>query len=387
MTNSPGDKPPFWRDDRFWRIALQVLAVIAVVTIFAILGSNLNSNMQRSGVKFGFDFLQRNASFAIGESVIPYDPATDSYLQVLLAGLVNTLRVAISGIILTTFVGILAGIAQFSDNWLLNKISLVYVEIVRNTPLLLQLLFWYGLLIQLPSVENRINLFDSIFLSKRGIYLPWVSFPQAWGWFAVLFVGAIAAILLWRWRTKIMVEQGASGKPQLIALSSMAVAALLIITIGLGWQAPQVTENGSFVGGLRLSVEFSALLTGLVFYTGGFIAEIVRAGIQSVSQGQWEAANSLGLKSGLVMRLVIFPQALRVMIPPLNSQYQNLVKNSSLAIAVAYPDIYSVANTTFNQTGRVVEVILIIMFTYLFFNLLISSGMNLLNRTVQLRER
>ena len=145
MTNPPGDKPPFWRDDRFWRIALQVLAVIAVVTIFAILGSNLNSNMQRSGVKFGFDFLQRNASFAIGESVIPYDPATDSYLRVLLAGLVNTLRVAISGIILTTFVGILAGIAQFSDNWLLNRISLVYVEIVRNTPLLLQLLFWYGL--------------------------------------------------------------------------------------------------------------------------------------------------------------------------------------------------------------------------------------------------
>ena len=387
MTNSPGDKPPFWRDDRFWRIALQVLAVVAVVTIFAILGSNLSSNMQRSGVKFGFDFLQRNASFAIGESVIPYDPATDSYFQVLLAGLVNTLRVAISGIILTTFVGILAGIAQFSDNWLLNKISLVYVEIVRNTPLLLQLLFWYGLLIQLPSVENRINLFDSIFLSKRGIYLPWMSFPQAWGWFAVLFVGAIAAILLWRWRTKIMVEQGASGKPQLITLASMAVAAVLIITIGLGWQVPQVAENGSFVGGLRLSVEFSALLTGLVFYTGGFIAEIVRAGIQSVSQGQWEAANSLGLKSGLVMRLVIFPQALRVMIPPLNSQYQNLVKNSSLAIAVAYPDIYSVANTTFNQTGRVVEVILIIMFTYLFFNLLISSGMNLLNRTVQLRER
>ena len=387
MTHSPGDKPPFWRDDRFWRIALQVLAIIAVVTIFAILGSNLSSNMQRSGVKFGFDFLQRNASFAIGESVIPYDPATDSYFQVLLAGLVNTLRVAISGIILTTFVGILAGIAQFSDNWLLNRISLVYVEIVRNTPLLLQLLFWYGLLIQLPSVENRINLFDSIFLSKRGIYLPWMSFPQAWGWFAVLFVGAIAAILLWRWRTKIMVEQGASGKPQLITLASMAVAAVLIITIGLGWQVPQVAENGSFVGGLRLSVEFSALLTGLVFYTGGFIAEIVRAGIQSVSQGQWEAANSLGLKSGLVMRLVIFPQALRVMIPPLNSQYQNLVKNSSLAIAVAYPDIYSVANTTFNQTGRVVEVILIIMFTYLFFNLLISSGMNLLNRTVQLRER
>ena len=387
MTHSPGDKPPFWRDDRFWRIALQVLAIIAVVTIFAILGSNLSSNMQRSGVKFGFDFLQRNASFAIGESVIPYDPATDSYLQVLLAGLVNTLRVAISGIILTTFVGILAGIAQFSDNWLLNRISLVYVEIVRNTPLLLQLLFWYGLLIQLPSVENRINLFDSIFLSKRGIYLPWVSFPQAWRWFAVLFVGAITGILLWRWRTKIMVEQGASGKPQLITLASMAVAAVLIITIGLGWQVPQVAENGSFVGGLRLSVEFSALLTGLVFYTGGFIAEIVRAGIQSVSQGQWEAANSLGLKSGLVMRLVIFPQALRVMIPPLNSQYQNLVKNSSLAIAVAYPDIYSVANTTFNQTGRVVEVILIIMFTYLFFNLLISSGMNLLNRTVQLRER
>lgn len=387
MTNNVSPKPPIWRDERFWKIAFQVLAVVAVVTVFAILGSNLSRNLQRSGIQLGFDFLNNKASFAISETtLVEYDPGRDPYKQVLIAGLLNTIRVAVSGIILTTVVGILAGVAQFSDNWLLRKLSEVYVEIVRNTPLLLQLLFWYSVFLQLPRVEEKITWPGPIFLSKRGINIPWPASPQFGLWLAILAVGAIAAFFLWKWRTKVMVEQGASGQTQLFALWAMAIGAILIVVFAFGWQAPQATETG-ISGGLRLSIEFSALLIGLVFYTGAFIAEIVRAGIQSVPKGQWEAARSLGLNSGSLMQLVIFPQALRVMIPPLNSQYQNLIKNSSLAIAVAYPDIYNVANTTFNQTGRVVEIICVIMLIYLGFNLLVSLLMNLLNRSVQIQER
>jgi general L-amino acid transport system permease protein len=209
-------------------------------------------------------------------------------------------------------------------------------------------------------------------------------------WLGFLVIAAIASFWIWKQRTKIMVEKGASGQPQLIALGIIALVSLLIILFGFGWEVPAITgtENNPVLrGGLRLTIEFSALLVGLVFYTAAYIAEIVRAGIQSVAKGQWEAARSLGLKPGLVMRLVVFPQALRVIIPPLNSQYLNLAKNSSLAIAVAYADLYNVANTTFNQSGRAVEVMVIIMATYLTINLIISLFMNFLNRRVQLQER
>jgi general L-amino acid transport system permease protein len=198
---------------------------------------------------------------------------------------------------------------------------------------------------------------------------------------------AIAAVVIWRWRTQVIVDQGATGQTQLILLGILALLALLIIIFALGWEAPTAQEGGGATGGLRLSREYVASLTALVFYTGAFIAEIVRAGIQSVSRGQWEAGRSLGLPATLLMRLVVFPQALRVIIPPLNSEFMNLAKNSSLAFAVAYPELYSVANTTFNQTGRPIEVFLILMATYLLMNLLITVGMNTLNQTVQFKER
>ncbi|MEA5597990.1 ABC transporter permease subunit [Rivularia sp. UHCC 0363] len=301
----------FWRDRRFWRIATQVIAVILAITIVSILSVNVSRNLQRLGIQFGFDFLQQEASFDIGETPIAYKP-TDDYSRALWVGLLNTLRVAVAGIILTTIMGIGAGIARLSDNWLVRNIALVYVEIFRNTPLLLQLLFWYSaVFLNLPNVNNKISLGGLIYLSQSGLE----------------------------------------------------------------------------VLGIKFSSELAALLIGLVFYTGSFIAEIVRGGIQSVSRGQWEAARSLGLKPGLIMRLVIFPQALRVIIPPLTSQYLNLTKNSSLAIAIGYPDIYFVASTTFNQTGKAVEVMLLIMLTYLIFSLTISLVMNLFNRSVQIRER
>ncbi len=308
MTNS---KPPIWRDRRFWLIATQLIAVFLAVIVVTIIWGNLIRNLQQLGIQFGFDFLKQQASFDIGETIINYNP-TDTYSRALWVGLINSLRIAVIGIFLTTIVGITAGIARLSDNWLLRKIALVYVEIFRNTPLLLQLLFWYfAVFLSFPKREDQISVWGFAGLSQNGLELPWFT----------------------------------------------------------------------------LSPEFSALLLGLVFYTGAFIAEIVRGGIQSVPKGQWEAARSLGLKPGLVMRLVIFPQALRVIIPPLTSQYLNLTKNSSLAIAIGYPDVYFVASTTFNQTGKAVEVMLLIMLTYLTLSLTISVVMNLFNRTVQIPER
>lgn len=388
MTTNQKHTIPLWRDDRFWKIALQVIVLVIVLSLFTLFINNLRLNLQQTGgTLFNFSFLDSTAGFAIGESIIPYQ-ATDPYRQVLLAGLINSLRVMFFGIILTTLLGIAAGVSYFSDNWLVRQITVTYVEIVRNTPLLLQLLFWYGVFLQLPAIENTLQFWGSIYLNKRGVFLPWPASSVVWFWLAVLLIGAIAAFLIWRWRIKIIVEQGKSGQFQLRLLWGIGIIALLIILFGLGWQRPVPAENGrTIAGGLRLTIEFTTLLVGLVVYTGAYIAEIVRSGIQSVPKGQWEAARSLGLKSGLVMQLVVFPQALRVIIPPLNSQYLNLAKNSSLAIAVAYPDIYSVANTTFNQSGRVVEVMLIIMATYLSIDLMISLGMNLLNSSVQLKER
>ncbi|MTJ46572.1 amino acid ABC transporter permease [Dolichospermum sp. UHCC 0259] len=308
MTNS---KPPLWRDNRFWQNAIQLIFVFLAVVIVVILWGNIKRNLQQLGIQFGFNFLKQQASFDIGETLINYKP-TDAYNYALLVGLINSLRIAVMGIFLTTIVGITAGIARLSDNWLVKKISLVYVEVFRNTPLLLQLLFWYfAVFLSFPKADNKMSFLGLVNFSQNGIQLPWFT----------------------------------------------------------------------------LSPEFSSLLLGLTFYTGAFIAEIVRGGIQSVPKGQLEAAKSLGLNPGLAMRLVIFPQALRVIIPPLTSQYLNLTKNSSLAIAIGYPDIYFVASTTFNQTGKAVEVMLLIMITYLTLSLIISFTMNLFNRSVQIKER
>ncbi len=380
---------PLWRDDRFWRVALQVLAVVAVVAIAWLLIHNVRVNLLRAGTQFGFGFLDTQAAFDIQESIIPYDPATDSYRRVLIAGFLNTLRVIIPGIVLTTLLGILAGVASFSDNWLLRKGSLLYVEVIRNTPLLLQLYFWYrAVFSRLPDPDERLEWVNAIYLSNRGVFLPWPGMTwQFFGSAIAVVLLAIAGFFTWRWRTKLMVEAGASGQSQLFALWALGIVAVLLVLVGFGWQVPQETGSAVFEGGLRLSAEFSAILLGLVIYTGAYISEIVRAGIESVAKGQWEAAQALGLKPGTIMRLVVFPQALRVIIPPLNSQYMNLAKNSSLAIAVGYVDIYSVANTTYNQSGRPVEVMLIIMATYLILDLLISATMNTLNNLVQLRER
>lgn len=391
VNDSSGEKmtlKALLRDERFWKIAFQIITLIVVIGIFAFLIGNLNQNLARQGTAFGFDFLRNPAGFSIGESAVEYLP-NDPYWKALAVGLSNTITLVAAGIVLTTVVGIAAGVASFSTNWLLYKLSRVYVGLVRNVPLLLQLFFWYFAIYgTLPRPENQINFLGLTYLNNRGVYIPWPSSAQlALLGIATIVIGTGIAFYLWQWRTRLRVETGRGGQAQLIGLAVLGVIALLILTLGLNWQAPQGVEGGGVTGGLRLSREYVASLTALVFYTSAFVAEIVRAGIQSVSKGQWEAARSLGLQPGLVMRLVVFPQSMRVIIPPMNSEYMNLTKNSSLAFAVAFPEIYSVANTTYNQTGRPVEVFLILMATYLLICLGITLVMNQLNRAVQFKER
>lgn len=386
------DLPTLLRDTRFWRVAGQAIAVLLVVLLVILIIDNVIYNLRQLGIELGFDFLRIQASFDIGESIIAYNPS-NSYARAIFVGLVNSLRVIVLGLILATILGVLAGIARLSSNWLLRSFALVYVEIFRNAPLLLQLFFWYfAVFLKLPNIENRIALPGATYLTSRGVFLPWLQANAGTGlWLVLLAIGIVGAIALWRWRTRITLEQGSPGNQAGWALGPLVAAALLALiltqTLPFGLSLPQVVGGTQIQGGLRLTPEFATLLIGLVVYTGSFIAEIVRAGIQAVPRGQWEAARALGLKEGRVMRMVILPQALRVIVPPLTSQYLNLAKNSSLAIAIGFPDVYFVASTTFNQTGRAVEVMLLIMVTYLTISLIISLLMNLYNRTVQLKQR
>jgi general L-amino acid transport system permease protein len=385
------DLPKLVRDVRFWKIAGQVLAVVLIVTVVGILTDNLIYNLQRLGIGLGFGFLNSQASFDIGESLIAYSPA-DSYSRAITVGLVNSLRVIVLGLILATIIGLVVGIARLSDNWLVRNIALVYVELFRNIPLLVQLLFWYlAVFLKLPQVEDAIALSGVLVLSQRGVVVPWLIGNAATGiWVLLLGIGIVAAAWVWRWRSQVMLEQGRPGRQLLWAAGTIGVALLLALIVTRREpflvSLPRV-NNGAIEGGLGFSPELCALLLGLVFYTGSFIAEIVRAGIQAVPKGQWEAARALGLKGNLIMRLVVLPQSLRVIIPPLTSQYLNLSKNSTLALAIGFPDFFSVASTTFNQTGRSVQVMLLFAATYLAISLIISLVMNFINSRVQVKER
>ncbi|MGK7940816.1 MAG: amino acid ABC transporter permease [Crocosphaera sp.] len=392
MTNINDEKIPFWRDTRVIKILIQFLFIAVIVGFLIIFANNLISNFKQLGLTFGFGFIvdpDLNSRFNIGDSPIPYQP-TDPYFKAILVGLLNSLRVMITGIILALILGIMVGLGRLSNNWLLQKIATIYVEIIRNTPLLLQLFFWYfAVFLKFPKIDNPLILLNSIFLSNQGIYVP---FPlrniQTLLGILTLIFSSIVMIILWRKQTQIIQQQGTNGNIYNLFYGVIGIILILMIIFGLDWQFPNYdAEIQRIQGGLSLSPEFATLLTGLTIYTAAFIAEVVRAGIQSVSKGQWEAAKALGLKGTLVMRLVIFPQALRVMIPPLTSEFLNLAKNSSLAIAIGYNDIYAVSNTISNQTGKSIQMLLVVMTTYLIFNLIISSGMNWLNRSVQIKEK
>jgi general L-amino acid transport system permease protein len=367
------------------------LAILIFYVIYSGL-SNAATNLARAGIASGFDFLGQRAGFDIGQTLISYTN-NSTYQRAFFVGLTNTLFVAAIGIVIATIIGFIVGIARLSKNFLVRKIATVYVETLRNIPLLLQLLFWYkAVLATLPAPRASITaLNDSVFLNNRGLILPqWLPEPGAGVFYGSIAVGVIAAIAISRWATK---RQMATGQrfPTFRTVLALVVGLPLVVFFLMG--TPFTTEypelqGFNFVGGVSVRPEFMALLLGLALYTAAFIAEIVRAGILAVSKGQTEAAYSLGIKPNHTMRLVIIPQALRVIIPPLTSQYLNLTKNSSLAVAVGYPDLVSVfSGTVLNQTGQAVEVISITMLVYLTLSLLTSAFMNWFNSRVALVER
>lgn len=378
-----------WNDIGVRKVVFQTVLVACVAAIAFILWWNASGNIARRGLEVGFAFLQKTANFAIGETVIPYSPA-DSYARALLAGLSNTIVIAIAGCVLTTVLGVLFGVLRLSPNPFLSRLVGVYVEIGRNVPLLLQLFFWYSLCTRLSGPRQALSPLPGVFLSNRGLRLP-ALVPNDGLLFAAL--GLLAAVLVWlvlsRWARRVQERTG--QRPRILpwGLALLLLAPLAAIRLASNPIAADVPElqGFNFTGGQEFSPEFVALLFGLVFYTTAFVTEIVRGGIQSVSKGQWEAARSLGLPARRIMRLVILPQAMRTIIPPLASQYINLTKNSSLAVAIGFPDLINISNTVINQTGQALEVILVFMGCYLTINLLISALMNRLNAAFLAKER
>jgi general L-amino acid transport system permease protein len=379
-----------WRNPTFRGIAYQVVFVAAVASLIAFVVHNTLGNIGRQNIATGFGFLHREAAFGIGESLITYSPA-DTYARALMVGLTNTLHVAALGIVLATMLGTLMGLARLSGNWLVRKLARAYVETFRNIPLALQLFFWWGLLNKMaPGPRQAWRILPDVFVCNRGIIYPVPLANPAYRWVGAAFcVGLAAAVGFNRWAKR---RQAATGRQSPTGWIALALIIGVPGAVFLGFGAPLTLDvpalNGfNFRGGATMSPEFAALLIGLVIYTGTFIAEIVRAGILAVGWGQSEAAMALGLKPAQRMRLIVLPQALRIIVPPMTNQYLGLAKNSSLAAIIGFPDLVSVANTTMNQTGQAVEGIAIIMAVYLSLSLAISLAMNLYNRAVALVER
>jgi len=379
-----------WRSQYVRGLAFQILALALIAFVVWFLAHNTLANMRARGIQSGFDFLLGPAGFDIGETMIRYD-ALDPYWKAFLVGLLNTLRVALIGIVLTTVIGALIGIGRFSRNAIVRGLCYGYVELFRNVPVLLQLLLWYLLFTEvLPATYEAWNAADLFFLSKGGVAIP----APVWGLGQSLAaagaaIGLVFAHAYRQWARR-RFEATGTALPTLLP----SVAIVLAVSVG-GWviggapTAWNLPRQGEIMveGGLVATPEFLAVLFGLVMYTAAFVAEVVRAGIQSVSHGQVEAASSIGLSRGQSMRLVILPQALRVIIPPMTNQYLNLTKNSSLAVAIGYPDVVSIGNTAINQTGRAVECIAIIMLVYLTTSLATSAFMGWYNKRAAIKER
>ena len=371
-------------------ILWQVLLLVAVVAGGWYLFNNTQENLARSNIQVGFGFLGREAGFEIAESLVEYD-ATHTYARAFLVGIGNTLYVALIGIILATILGTIVGIARLSRNWLVRKLASAYVEVMRNVPLLLQLLVWYAFFTEiLPGVRQAINIGGLVFLSQRGLRFAWPVGHPAYAYAGIAFVVGIIAFVFYRSHAR--KRQHETGRQLPLAWPGAALMLGLPLIAWLVGGAPNELEvpalrGFNLQGGLNISPEFTALLIGLTTYTAAFIAEVVRGGILAVDKGQTEAADALGLMPGQRLRLVTLPQALRVIIPPMTSQYLNLTKNSSLAVAIGFPDLVHLANTAINQTGQALEGIAIIMAVYLVISLLIALFMNIYNSRVRLVER
>jgi general L-amino acid transport system permease protein len=362
-------------------LALQILFVIVLIWIGYEIVGNARSNLETQRIASGFGFLQRNAGFDVSQALIPYS-GSDTYARVFLVGLLNTLLVSIIGIFFATVIGFIVGLGRLSPNWLVSRVAGAYVELVRNLPVLFQILFWYlAVLAALPPPRQSIALFGSFFLSNRGLVIPRPIADPGLGPFLVAIVLAVvAALVLGQYAHRQLLEKGRSIRVWPLAIGllvGLPVVSRLIFGSPVSFEVPQL-RGFNFAGGTRVIPEFVALTVALSTYTAAFIAEVVRAGILSVHRGQMEAGASLGLSRGATLRLIVVPQALRVILPPLTNQYLNLTKNSSLAVAIGYPDLVSVfAGTTLSQTGQAIEIIAITMGVYLLLSLVTSAIMNL----------
>ncbi|MFG6667755.1 amino acid ABC transporter permease [Halomonas sp. HNIBRBA4712] len=386
-----GHKPPFWRDRAKRALIFQVLVVAAVAAFLLYIVGNTQQNLAARGITTGFGFLDNTAGFGIVQSLIDYS-SQSTYGRTFFVGLLNTLLVGGLGVLAATIIGFIVGIARLSPNWLIAKLAAAYIEIFRNIPLLLQIFFWYfAVLRTLPSARESYAFGEIIFLNVRGLYLPDPLFESGFGLIPVAFIVAlIASIALIVWNKR---RHEATGKrlPAYWTAFGLLLGLPLLVLVATGvpitWDVPEL-RGFNFRGGVTVIPEFLALWLALSIYTASFIAEIVRSGVQAISHGQTEAAQALSLPRNLILRLVVIPQAMRVIIPPLTSQYLNLIKNSSLATAIGYPDLVSVfAGTTLNQTGQAIEVIAMTMAVYLSISLTVSLFMNWFNARVALVER
>ena len=378
------------RDKHTRGILYQCLSVGGIVAIGLYLASNVAENLARQSIATGFSYLWREAGFVISQSPIAYEP-TDSYARALLVGILNTIRVSILASLLATIIGTLVGIGRLSRNPLLARLMLLYVEALRNVPLLLFLFLWYAVIVTiLPPVRESLQLVPFVFLSNSGLAVPSIDWSSGHAVIAAAPVAGIALAVLWeRHRMRERVETGVERSNGLLLVALVILPPLLAGLILKPEFNLSLPELGRFrlTGGAHLTPEFVALLVGLALSASANVAEIVRSGILSIRKGQHEAAAALGLRSSQTMRLVILPQALRVIIPPMTSAYLNIFKNSSLAIAIGYPDVVMVSNTTMNQTGQAIEPIALFMLVYLSMSVAISVFMNWYNARVALRER
>ncbi len=393
--NALSGKIPFWRDIRVLRILFQVAFLLGVILLLVILYTNMLKGLRGLGLTLNLNFLQNEAGFNLSEG-ISYEPS-DTYLKAFWVGIVNTLKVGIIGIICATLLGIFFGIARLSSNWLIRTIATAYVECFRNIPLLLQILFWYTAVVgQLPKVKESFSLFGGVFINNRGIYLP---SPEPTSgmkiWIGFLGVGLLLAVILYvvRWRKLQQLDRpGFRAKWALPAFLIVALCGWFLTPMfttiensGKHWPLTldlPILQGFNFQGGMRFSPEFSALLIALSVYTSAFIAEVVRSGIQAVVKGQREAARAIGLNEAQTLRLIVLPQAVPIIVPPLTSQYLNLAKNSSLAVAIGFPDLFGVGNTIMAQTGQSIPVFAMIMVSYLVMSLTTSAAMNWYNRWI-----
>ena len=380
---------PLYNDPRVRALFYQVLVVVFVLIGGWILVSNTMANLARLGVASGFGFLGRPSGFDIGQTLVDYSAAS-TFGRAFLVGFLNTILVAVVGIILATIIGFTMGIARLSHNWLISTLATFYVEIVRNIPLLLQLLLIYAIIIHaLPQSRESAAMLDAVLLNTGGLFLP-KPIPETgfavWAGISLLALLAIPFVVRWAARKREATGQEVHTLRIVLGLLAVIPVAFFVTGMPLAWDLPVM---GKFrpSGGMVVQPEFVALVLGLAIYTGSFIAEIVRSGILAVSKGQWEAAGSLGLTRGQILRFVVVPQALRVIIPPQTNQYLNLTKNSSLAVAIGYPDFFNIAGTINNQTGQAVEVVAITMGVYLTLSLITSYFMNWYNARMALVER